>query len=143
MIYSQSIVYALEALGYLAAFEPNRSMKVKEMAKSLDIPEHYLGKVLTELVRKKFVTSTKGPTGGFQISPSTRKMTIYRILASLDGLTALEDNCVMGLKKCSDDTPCVLHESWSAFKRDAIVKIQNLTLQGLSKIIIVKYDLKT
>lgn len=143
MIYPQSIVYALEALGFLADLEPDRSAKVKEMARFLDIPEHYLGKVLTELVKKKFVTSNKGPTGGFQLSPKTKNMTVYRILASLDGLTALEDNCVMGLKKCSNETPCLLHESWLAFKQDAIEKIQNLTLEGLSKIIILKCNLET
>lgn len=142
MIYPQSIVYALEALGLLAALEPDRSIKVKEIAKSLDIPEHYLGKVLTLLVRKKFVSSNKGPTGGFQLSPKTRNMTVYRLLASLDGLIALEDNCVMGLKKCSNETPCLLHESWLAFKQDATVKFQTLTLEDLSKIIMMKYNLQ-
>lgn len=143
MIYPQSIVYALEALGYLASLEPNETEKVKHMAKSLKMPEHFLGKVLTELVKKKFITSTKGPSGGFKLSPNTKNITIFRLLASLDGLTVLEDNCIMGLKECSNKTPCSLHDILKKFREEAIQKMEEVTLADFSNLVMVKLHLGT
>ena len=138
MIYSQSTVYALEALGYIASLPPRKSVTVKSLAAKFSIPEHYLGKVLTQLVKKKFIKSTKGPTGGFTLAVDSENVTLYRILATLDGLTSLEDECVMGLYECSEQNSCALHKVWMKFKSDAILTAQKLTLKELSKIVIAK-----
>ena len=143
MIYPQSIVYALEAIGYLATLDPDEVAKTKDIANRLHIPEHFLGKVLTKLVKRKFVKSIKGPSGGFKLNSNTRSISVYRILASLDGLSALEDNCVMGLKECSSEHPCVLHDLWKEFKEKAIGKTQSVTIAGLSDILMAKHVLKS
>ncbi len=138
MIYSQSIIYALQALGYMASLPPTSSVKVKELASALDIPEHFLGKVLSHLVKRKFISSTKGPTGGFSLEVDPSRVTLYRIMAALDALTTLEDKCVMGLKECSATTPCAFHDNWTRFKDDTVEKAQRLTLEDLSRIVLAK-----
>lgn len=138
MIYSQSTVYSIEALGFLASLPAGKSVKVKELASALSIPEHFLGKILSLLVKKKFIKSSKGPTGGFTLAVDPENMTLYRILATLDSLTNLEDECVMGLNECSEKNPCALHEIWIKFKTDAILTAQKLTLKELSQIVIAK-----
>ncbi len=140
MIYSQATTYSLEALAYLASAPKNATIKVRDLAHTLSIPEYFLGKLLSQLVKKRFVTSSKGPTGGFSLAVDPGKITLYRILATIDSLATLEEHCVMGLKKCSDSAPCALHDSWCRFKHDAIKRAQDLTLTELSKIIIAKLD---
>ncbi len=140
MIYSQATTYSLEALAYLASAPKNATIKVRDLAKTLSIPEYFLGKLLSQLVKKRFVKSSKGPTGGFSLAVDPYKITLYRILAAIDSLSVLEEQCVMGLKKCSDETPCALHDSWVHFKKDAIKRSQELTLAALSKIIIAKLN---
>ncbi len=142
MIYSQATTYSLEALAFLASAPKDATIKVRDLAKTLSIPEYFLGKLLSQLVKKRFVKSSKGPTGGFSLAVDPSKITLYRILAAIDSLTVLEEQCVMGLKKCTDETPCALHDSWVRFKKDAIKKSQELTLTELSKIIIAKLALE-
>lgn len=138
MIYQQSTTYALEALAYMAALENGSTVKTRELAEILEIPEHFLGKVMSQLVKKKLISSSKGPTGGFSLAVDSEKITLYRILATLDGLTVLEEDCVMGLNECSESTPCALHQYWTNFRTEAVQRAQKLTLSELAETIVRK-----
>ena len=92
-------------------------------------------------MRKKFVTSTKGPNGGFSLAVDPNTVTLYRIMAATDSLTSLEDECVMGLRFCSSEAPCAFHDSWLKFKEQVVARAQKLTLADLSRIIIAKLSL--
>jgi Rrf2 family transcriptional regulator, iron-sulfur cluster assembly transcription factor len=141
LLYPQSTAYVIEALGFLASLPPGTSIKVRELAQKIEVPEQYLAKVLSQLVRKKFVKSTKGPNGGFSLTVDPNNVTLYRIMAATDSLTSLEDECVMGLRFCSGEAPCAFHENWLRFKEQVVSRAQNLTLADLSKIIIAKLQL--
>ena len=141
MIYPQSTTYALEALGFMAALDPGATVKTRELAETLKIPEHFLGKVMSQLVKKRLISSSKGPTGGFALAVDPTKVTLYRILAALDSLSALEEDCVMGLSKCSDDKPCALHEAWRSFRDSAVSRAQKLTLSQLADVVTSKLNI--
>jgi len=138
LIYPQATSYAIEALAFIAGLDPGTPVKTRQLSDILDIPEQYLGKVMTQLVKKKYINSSKGPTGGFELTVDPERVTLYRVIASLDSLTPLEEDCVMGLGKCSSDTPCAFHERWTKFKDQAIAEAQKLTLTDLSKILLNK-----
>ncbi len=138
MIYPQATSYAIEALAFVAGLDVGATVKTRQLSEILEIPEQYLGKVMTQLVKKKYISSTKGPTGGFELAVDPDKITLYRVMASLDSLTPLEEDCVMGLGKCSSDTPCAFHERWTKFKDQVTSEAQKLTLTDLSKILLNK-----
>ena len=140
MIYPRQTVYSLEALGYMATQPLGKSIKVKELAGKLDIPRHFLGKILTELVKKHFLSSTKGPAGGFVLAVNPENITIYRVLAELGALSKLEDSCIMGLSECNCQAPCAFHNIWAEFKESAVLKTQKLTLEKFSKTFVRKPD---
>lgn len=138
MLFTQMISYAIEVLALLAAVPAEKAVTSRQLALVLQIPPQYLSKVMTHLVKKKFVTSATGPTGGFSLAIEPSKVTLYRIMASLDAVQTLEDECVMGLGKCSSATPCALHDGWTAFKQGAIEKAQQLTLNEISGVLLTK-----
>jgi Rrf2 family protein len=138
LIYPQATSYAIEALAFIAGLGEGTSVKTRQISDILEIPEQYLGKVMTQLVKKKYISSSKGPTGGFELTVDPEKVTLYRIMASLDSLTPLEEDCVMGLGKCSSETPCAFHDRWSKFKEQVIAESQKLTLIDMSKILLNK-----
>lgn len=142
MIYPQATSYAIEALSFIAGLEPGTPIKTRQLSHILEIPEQYLGKVMTQLVKKKYIRSSKGPTGGFELIVDPGKVTLYRIMASLDSLTPLEEDCVMGLGNCSADTPCAFHDRWSVFKERVISEAQKLNLIDLSKILLNKMRMR-
>jgi Rrf2 family protein len=138
LIYPQSTSYAIEALAFIAGLDPGTPVKTRQLSDILKIPEQYLGKVMTQLVKKKYISSAKGPTGGFVLTVDPGKITLYRVMASLDSLTPLEEDCVMGLGKCSAETPCAFHDRWTKFKEQVILEAQQFTLFDLSKILLNK-----
>jgi len=133
MIYPKHIVYSLEALAYLASPPENKYIKAQDVASKLHIPRHFLGKVLTDLVKKRLVMSIKGPSGGFALAANSANISIYRILTKLGGLEKLEDSCVMGLSECTEESPCALHDLWTDFREKTISKTQKLTLEEFSQ----------
>ena len=133
MIYSQTVSYAIEALCHLARTAPDTYLKVRQIAGELDIPEHFLGKVLTQLVRKGLLISSKGPTGGVALGKAPYKITVYDILGALDSVDMLEDNCILGLKRCSEEHRCPFHEESKRFKKGVISVAKKTTLAKLIK----------
>jgi len=142
LIYPQATSYAIDALAFVAGLDAGTTIKTRELSEILDIPEQYLGKVMTQLVKKRYISSSKGPTGGFELAVDPEKVTLYRVIASLDSLTPLEEDCVMGLGKCSSETPCAFHERWTKFKDQVIGEAQKLTLTDLSKILLNKMRMR-
>ncbi len=133
MIYPQTVSYAIEALSYLARLSPGTFYKVKDIAMELEIPEHFLGKILSQLVKKKLLISSKGPTGGISLGRTPGKITLFDIIVALDAMEVLEDKCVLGLRNCSDTGCCPFHEESKRFKKGIISVAKQTTLAKLTK----------
>ena len=133
MIYPQSVTYALEALCRLARTAPGTYLKAREISSELSIPEHFLGKVLTQLVRRGLLVSQKGPTGGVALSKPALEITVQDVLQALDVGEALEDRCVLGMNNCFDRTACPFHDRWAEFKAGVVDTARNTTLARLSE----------
>ena len=76
---SQTAEYALRAVLHIAAVGTERPVAVGEIAQALDVPRNYLSKTLHQLVRAGILTSTRGPTGGFQLAMPAESLTLQRI----------------------------------------------------------------
>ena len=91
---------------------------INELTKKLDIPYHFLGKILQNLTYKGLLNSQKGPTGGFALAMPANDITLFHIIDAIDG-NGFMSKCVMGFAECSGKNPCAVHEKWGGL-RDAI-----------------------
>ncbi len=132
MIYSQSTIYALEALRYLSSLPKGEVVKTRDMASKLNIPNFFLAKVLLTLVKHRFIVSIRGPRGGVKLAVDPNKITLYDIFNAMGGMIDLNNKCIIGLKNCSDNTPCPFHSEWLRFKNEMIRKSKKITLAGIS-----------
>ena len=65
---SKSCKYAIRAVVYVASKAGNNlKMGIKEIAKEIDAPEAFTGKILQILTKHQVISSLKGPYGGFFI----------------------------------------------------------------------------
>ncbi|WP_347160030.1 RrF2 family transcriptional regulator [Pontibacter chitinilyticus] len=119
---SKTTEYALRAIVYIALSntEGHRA-GVKEIAKELELPEPFMGKILQDLVRKGIIASAKGPHGGFFLHRPASDISILEVVRQLDGLDEFR-KCGMGMKECSDKHPCPLHNDIKAY-RDHLLKV--------------------
>jgi Rrf2 family protein len=121
LIFSRQCEYALQAVLYIALKPEGEMSSIKEMTKKLDIPYHFLGKIMQGLSRKGLLRSLKGPTGGFTLGMPAKDITLFHIVEAIDGV-GFASNCVMGFPECSGKNPCAVHEHWSDL-RDGIYKM--------------------
>jgi Rrf2 family protein len=109
MMFSKSFGYALRSILYLSSLgEEERRVQLSEIASKLNIPRHFLGKVMIKLAKENIISSWKGPAGGFCLNDNTLHATLLAI-ASITGESEQFDSCVLRLKKCDSLHPCPLH----------------------------------
>jgi Rrf2 family protein len=120
-MFSRQCEYALQAVCYLALKKEGEMSSIKEMTKKLDVPYHFLAKILQDLSRKGLLRSLKGPTGGFALGLPAKNITLFHIVEAIDGVK-FTSGCVMGFPECSGKNPCAIHEQWASL-RDGIYQM--------------------
>ena len=65
--FNQTCEYAIRAMMEVARRPQGEYVLAKELADKLDIPHHYLSKILQQLVRSRILESTRGRLGGFRL----------------------------------------------------------------------------
>lgn len=117
LIFSRQCEYALQALLYLA-LKPNGQMtSIKELTKRLDIPYHFLAKILQDLAHRGLLNSLKGPTGGFALAMPAQDITLFHVVEAVDGI-GFTNTCVLGFKECSGKNPCAVHGTWGGIREN-------------------------
>ena len=115
---------------------------VKEVAKSIDAPEHFIAKILQELSRKRVLKSMKGPNGGFYLENAGLKTSLADIVKAIDG-DKIYDECVLGLKACSQRNPCPVHDEYKEIKKNLIAMLEKNTVEKFNEMLDTgKYYLK-
>ena len=93
--------------------EEGRRAGLKDIAGAIDSPEAFTAKILQQLVRSDLLQSVRGPSGGFQLKD--KPVSLMKIVVAIDGEGVLK-NCVLGLEKCSDKSPCPVHDKFVAVR---------------------------
>ncbi len=128
---SKTCGYGIRGVVYLATkLEEDRNVGIHEIATELDIPQHFLAKILQDLVRRKVVGSAKGPNGGFFVKETVMDMRVVELVEMIDG-DAYRTRCFMGMEECSSENPCPLHQDFSVFRAGIIDKLTSRTIRDL------------
>lgn len=116
ILFSKHCEYALQAITYIAMKPARSATSIKELASRLDIPYHFLAKILQDLKAKGLLFSQKGPSGGFGLAKQARAITLLHVVDAIDGLD-FSNRCVMGFTHCNDETPCAAHTHWGNIRK--------------------------
>lgn len=126
-IFSKSAEYAIRAVFYIAkTSHQGHKVGIKEIAKHIQSPEPFLGKILQELSRHGVIRSAKGPNGGFYLTELEMRKSLIEVVKAIDG-DSLFVGCGMGLSECSELYPCPLHDRFKKIRMEL-----NEMLQGIS-----------
>jgi len=97
---------AIHALAYLAYRGPDKALPVIRIAEILQVSKDHLGKVMQRLSRQGFVTSRRGPRGGFTIARAPSEVTLLEIIEAVDGPLSA-GKCLLGRPICHHKTCAV------------------------------------
>ena len=132
-MFSKSCEYAIKAMIFVAQKSKDEDrVGVKEIAKGIDAPEHFIAKILQDLAKKKLIHSVKGPNGGFYMDSLNLKSSISDIVKAIDGDSLYKD-CVIGLKACSEKNPCPVHFEYKEIKKNLISMLEENTIADFNE----------
>lgn len=132
-MFSTSCDYGLQAMLYLALhYSDEENIGLNSIVEKLDIPKHYLSKILQVLVKHKLLVSMKGPKGGFRLNRPPSEISLIEIVEAIDGLDIFNE-CGIGFKKCDDKHPCPIHQEYKEIRNKIQTLFENKTLEELTK----------
>ncbi|MDP6570100.1 MAG: Rrf2 family transcriptional regulator [Candidatus Marinimicrobia bacterium] len=131
LLLTKSCQYAIRAIMFLATQPENIPVLQRDIAEILNIPNHFLGKILQQLAKHDIVHSQRGKSGGFTLCHHAEELTLYKIAEIVDGEKFL-DGCVVGFPNCSDVNPCPVHKEWKQMKEMIIAFLQRKQIHQLS-----------
>jgi Rrf2 family protein len=119
---AKSTEYAIRSLVYiqLQNWDGKRPGFI-EISKEIEAPTAFTAKILHTLTTHKFLESMKGRGGGFFFPGNESDLSLHKVILLMEG-EELFTNCGFGLKACSDENPCPLHEEF-VFIRDKLYGI--------------------
>lgn len=118
-------------MSYIAQQPQGRHTLTKEIALALQIPTHFLAKIMQSLTRAGLLKSYRGPNGGFELARPAAEITPLEVIDALDGLGFTKE-CVFGLRECTDDDPCPVHEEWKTIREEIVKMWANKTMADLA-----------
>ncbi len=129
---SQKCQYALRSLFELARPSGQGLISVGQIAEAQAIPKRFLELILNELKHAGFVTSRRGPRGGYMLAMSPEDISVGDVIRFADGPIA-PVRCVASDKHRGDDCPlhgsCAFISLWER-ARDAASAIYDETSLG-------------
>ena len=129
MIHSPTCQHALRALIYLAEKDAPGPVLVREIADAAGVPRQSLAKILHGLRNQGLVRSTKGPGGGYQLARPGEYMRVVEVIEAVDGRVELDQACILGLDRCTEEARCALHDVWKLFRDNYQTTISSMTLR--------------
>jgi Rrf2 family protein len=125
--------YAIRALVYvqLKNWEQKRP-GVVEIAKEIEAPEAYSGKILQTLTKHGLLHSMKGRGGGFFFHDNQSNLTLYNVIHIMEGDNCFH-KCGFGLKDCNIDNPCPLHDKYIIVRNGFYRIVQTETIRSLAE----------
>lgn len=132
-MFSTSCHYGLQAMLYLALhYKEGENIDLNTIADELNIPKHFLSKILQVLVKNKLLNSMKGPTGGFRLVKKPEQINLIDIIEAIDGLDIF-NQCGIGFKNCDDEHPCPIHNEYKPVRNRIQFLFESKTLEDLAE----------
>lgn len=129
---SNSSKYAIKAVLYLSMHSnKTQKIKIKDIAKPINVPLAYIAKLLQVLVRENLVSSVKGPKGGFYLSDENNNKPVINVLKAIDGEKRLT-SCMLSLENCNEKKPCPLHNILSSSRNNISKTLQETSIKALA-----------
>ncbi len=134
MIFGASATHALRALAHLAAGGGEEATLGRDLARKVQVPSHYLAKVLATLARTGVLTATRGARGGYRLARPARRITLLDVVEPFEGRRARPGCLLRPGEPCREGATCSAHAAWSGVKTSYLRFLETTTLADIQGI---------
>ena len=118
--------YAVRCVLYLASQGAGMLCARKDIARKMDIPDQFLGKIAQQLARSGVIEIVQGARGGFRLVVAPERVTLLEVVEAVIGEIFLND-CVMRPESCNRSHACAVHCVWAKAKDQLRQTLQEAT----------------
>lgn len=131
-MFSKACTYSIRAMMFIVTRTNDGSkVGIKDIAQHTGTPEPFVAKMLQTLSKRGIVSSVKGRHGGFYIDPAAPPTPLLDIVLAIDG-DGFFVSCGLGIKNCSAQRPCPIHNEYKAIRDEVRNMLQRNTIQDLA-----------
>lgn len=132
-MFSKACEYGIKATIYITQESlRNRRVSLKEIAEQIDSPIAFTAKILHQLAKNNILDSTKGRSGGFEISKKRiNTIKLSDVVFAIDG-DSIYEGCGLGLNKCNVNKPCPIHDKFSVIREELKQMLRRTSLFTLA-----------
>ena len=127
--------YGLRILMDLALHKSEKPRLIRDIAKSQQISEKYISRLVIALRKAGMIRSVRGVNGGFHIAMKPEEITLLDVIEVMEGPLSIVD-CVSMPKRCSLSGDCAPREVWCKLNEDIRGLMGSITLAD----ILASYD---
>ncbi len=124
--------YAVRCVLYLSSCDPGRVVGRKEIAREMEIPEQFLGKIAQQLARLGILEIVQGSKGGFRLLVSPASLSLLEVIEAVIGEIFLND-CLMRPDSCRRSPACAVNPVWQKARDQLRETLRNSTFASLVK----------
>jgi len=103
--------YAIRCALFLSHRGKGVVVSKKDIARAMDIPAQFLGKIAQQLARAGIIEIVQGAKGGYRLLVSSEKLTLLDVVEAVIGEIYLND-CVVRPESCVRMSGCSIHRVW-------------------------------
>ncbi len=123
--------YGLRILLDLAAHQTDgRPRLIREIAKSQQISEKYVSRLILALRNAGIVDSSRGARGGYSIAKPLDQVTLLEAIETMEGPLEIVE-CLAGNVNCERVAACGPRQFWRQFNAEIRETLQKYTVQDL------------
>src|SRR5690554_6297552 len=131
-MFSKACEYGIRAVIYIwSQNNKGKKLGIKDISKEIDGPEFFTAKILQSLARQGIISSAKGPNGGFYIEKEQENLTLIDLVIAIDG-DQIFTGCGLGLKQCSEESPCPIHHDFKSIRDQLGQMLRNKKIADLA-----------
>lgn len=125
---SEAATIALHSLAIIGNSE--EKLNVNKLAEKTKFSKNHLAKILNILVKNRYLTSDRGPTGGFIMNIDASNVTLFEILEVIEGKIETFQ-CTITCKDCYFES-CLFGDQPKKFSADFINYLKGKTISDFN-----------
>ncbi|MGA7228216.1 MAG: Rrf2 family transcriptional regulator [Acidimicrobiia bacterium] len=87
------------------------------LARSVGTSSNYLPQVLNPMLKAGWVSSDRGPSGGYTLSIPLEELSLLDLIETYEGSLTAGGTCLLRGGPCPSDDRCPFHTAWSNVAR--------------------------
>lgn len=126
--------YALKTILDLAFFHGERLVHLDELSQRQDIPKKFLVQIISQLKYGGYITSYKGPQGGYTLAKSPDEITMGEIIRYMEGPIS-PITCVSKVQQqeCDFKEKCGFYDIFEKIRDMVADVVDNITFKDLKE----------